>query len=117
MKKLFYILFVITVAIACKKDQVPPAIELACTDDVSYSADILPLINLNCSTSGCHDANTAASGYDLSTYASISANASEILAVLNHESGVTAMPFGQPKLADTIIDKFACWKANGALEN
>ena len=99
---------------ACKKDKVSV---LACSDNVSYSADIYPLIMSNCSTSGCHDATSAASGYDLTNYTSISSNANIILQVLNHEPGVTAMPFGQPKLVDSIIAKVECWVANGSIEN
>lgn len=113
-KKLLIAFCTVAIVIACKKDKVPP---VACADNASFATDIVPLMNMNCSTSGCHDANSAQGGYDLTTYASISANADVILAVMNYESGVSPMPQGQPKLADTLIAKFACWSANGALEN
>ena len=113
MKKLFYIFCVIAIAVACKKDQVPP---ITCTDNVSYSADILPLINLNCSTSACHSATDVAGGYDFTTYASISSNVNKILSSIDG-SGPISMPQGQPSLADSIVAKVACWSANGALEN
>lgn len=101
---------------SCKKDKVPEILPVE-NCEVSFAVDITPIINVNCSTSGCHDSGSAASGYDLTTYASISTNADIILSVMNHESGVAAMPFGQPKIADTTIAKFSCWTANGALEN
>ena len=114
MKSLLIIFCGVLVFLACKKDQVPVT---ACADNVSFSAEIAPLINQNCSTSGCHDAATAASGYDLSNHLSIKANADIILSVMNHSSGVSPMPQGQSKLADSLIAKFECWKANGSLDN
>lgn len=104
---------VAVVVISCTKDKTALP---ACPATISYQADILPVIQTSCSTSGCHDAS-AAGGYDLSTYAGVSSNTTNILAAIRQETGVTAMPLGAPKLADSIIDKFNCWVEQGALDN
>ncbi|OFZ09919.1 MAG: hypothetical protein A3D92_21465 [Bacteroidetes bacterium RIFCSPHIGHO2_02_FULL_44_7] len=87
--KIFLAAMVVLLGVlACTKDQTPPA---ECVDAVSFAADVAPLIAVNCSTSGCHDAS-AAGGYDLSSYVGIEANASRILNVINHDSGFVPMP-------------------------
>ncbi len=88
-----------------------------CPDTISFSAQVMPIFDLNCSTSGCHDATTAQSGYNFTTYANIAANSSVILDVINHGSGVTPMPFGSPKLADSLIQQIECWVLQGKLDN
>lgn len=113
-KYLILIFLLMTAILACKKDKAP---NIVCTDTVSYATEIAPLINMNCSTSGCHDAITAESGYDLTTHAAVSANADIIISVINQEGGFTPMPLGQSKLADSLINKFTCWANNGALDN
>lgn len=112
-KILFAALTVILIVMACKKDQ---TVKPECFDSVSYANDVKPLMELNCSTAGCHDAS-AAGGYNLSTYSSVSANADRILNVLNHNAGYTPMPMGGNKLADSLIQKVECWVKQGALDN
>jgi len=121
MKKLFF-----TFALAaltglsmksCAKEKVPVQITTDITDTISYSEKIQPLIDINCATSGCHDAGTAQSGYDLSTYAGISTNASDMLNAMRGQNGFTQMPFGSPMLADSSILQFEAWIAQGKLDN
>ncbi|GCD76699.1 hypothetical protein JCM31826_01810 [Thermaurantimonas aggregans] len=38
---------------------------------ICFEASILPVIQANCGTAGCHDATTAADGYDLTNYIGI----------------------------------------------
>ncbi len=102
--------------ISCKKDQTQPLTPEACPDTISFSTTVEPLIQQNCSTSGCHDAS-AAGGYDLVGHANIAANASVINDVMNHNAGVTAMPFGGNKLADSLLQQYDCWVQQGALDN
>ena len=104
---------VVLIASSCKKDIAPLA---TCVDEISYTQDVKPIIDLNCSTSGCHDASTAG-GYSFISYVSVSANASAILSVINHESGFTPMPYGTGKLADSTIQRINCWIQQGKLNN
>ncbi|MFN3951434.1 MAG: c-type cytochrome [Thermaurantimonas sp.] len=38
---------------------------------ICFESEILPIIQSNCASAGCHDATTAADGYDLTTYRGI----------------------------------------------
>ncbi len=114
-----FVLMAVSVA-SCNKDKtlIEPVVDnSACPDTISFAATVEPLIQANCSTSGCHDAATATSGYNLEGYVNISTNANIISDVINHNSGPTPMPFGQPKLNDTLIQQFDCWVAQGTLDN
>lgn len=105
---------------SCNKDktQLPvPVTPEECPTTISFAGFVEPMIQANCSTSGCHDAATATQGYNLEGHLNISANAQAILNVINHESGVTPMPYFQPKLSDTIIQQFDCWVSQGTLDN
>ena len=98
---------------SCKKDK---ASAFSCTDEVSFTQEVQPLIDLNCSTSGCHDV-TAEGGYEFKDHATISTAIDRILAAINHESGTTPMPLGADKLPDSSIQLIMCWSSAGALDN
>ncbi|MDG1331997.1 MAG: hypothetical protein P8P74_06690 [Crocinitomicaceae bacterium] len=102
---------------SCNKDKTGEIVLNECADTVSFATTIEPLIQSNCSTSGCHDAASSASGYNLEGYSNISANANIILTVIRHESGVVPMPYFQPKLNDSIIKDVGCWINQGTLNN
>lgn len=115
------VLVVMTLGISssCNKDKTPVLVPIPtdCPDTISFSGIIEPMIQLNCSTSGCHSAASAAAGYDLEGHANISANAAIILNVIRHDVGFTQMPYFQPKLNDTIIQQYTCWMDQGKLNN
>lgn len=116
------LLITIVTISSCNKDKtqlpvVVPVTPEQCADTISFAGFVGPMIEANCSTSGCHDAATASNGYNLEGHLNISTNAQAILNVINHESGVVAMPYFQPKLSDTIIQQFFCWVDQGALDN
>lgn len=106
------------VVYGCTKDKtlVNPQVELNCTPNVSFSTDIAPIIQQNCSTSDCHDA-MAAGGYEFLTHASISSNSDQMLGAMKHEANFVAMPYQLPKLSDSLIQKFECWILQGKLDN
>ena len=103
---------------SCKKDMTmapDPGLEY-CHDTISFVGTVEPIIQLNCSTTGCHD-GTAGGGFYLLGYANISSNVSIILDVINHNGGFTAMPLGGNKLADSTIQQITCWNLQGAQDN
>jgi hypothetical protein len=103
---------------SCSKDNVSQySTGSLCQDTVSYAQKIQPLINQNCSTSGCHDTGSQAGGYDFTDYGTVAAHASLMISAMRHESGVSQMPQGQPQLADSLIQQFSCWIEQGKLEN
>lgn len=122
MKKLIFIgtIGILTFASvpSCSKDNVVDYIDVEnCKDTISYSQQIEPMLLNNCATSGCHDATTAESGYNLTSHDAISSNASVILSAIRHDAGTAAMPEGADKLADSLIQQFSCWIYQGKKNN
>ncbi len=98
-----------------KADQMYPAPSQAGTPcdtmNVTYTADIKPIMDQNCALSGCHDATTKSFGYDLSSYngSVATANSGRFLGVIRHDAGFIAMPKGMAKLDNCSIQKIAAW--------
>lgn len=88
-----------------------------CPDTISFAAKIQPLVQASCATGGCHDASSAAGGYNLTTHDNIAANASIMLSAMRWENGTAAMPDGGDQLADSLLQQFSCWIQQGKLNN
>jgi len=101
---------------SCTKDKAPEIVTTDITDTISFNEKISPLIDLNCATSGCHDAGTATSGYDLSTYEGIRDNANMMLNAMRGQ-GAVQMPYNLPPLADSSIAQFEAWIVQGKQNN
>lgn len=121
MRLIIILLAVLTglVISRCTKDKTAPLVELPsyCVDTISFTTQIKPIFDVNCSTSGCHDSGSAADGKVLETYNQISDRADEILPTIKHDPTKTPMPIGADKLPDSIIQKFECWILQGKLNN
>ncbi|MBL4862044.1 MAG: hypothetical protein JKY09_03380 [Crocinitomicaceae bacterium] len=85
-------------------------------DTISFTTQIEPLMDLNCSTSGCHDASASAGGYNLTGHLDISTQANIILSAIKHETP-NLMPLGSPQIADSLIAQFETWINQGLLDN
>ncbi len=111
---------VVVLISACAKDKVQlveePVSNTECSSTISYNSQVRPIIELNCATSGCHDASTSG-GYQFLTYADVSQHAEIIRKTIKHEAGVQIMPKGLPKLNDSLIKTFDCWITQGTLNN
>jgi len=119
MKRIIIPIIIGTISLAsCKKDVTPEFIPVAenCPDTISYSMQIQPLLDINCSTSGCHDAASGASGYVLETHSQVSSASSIVFNAMSH-SGASPMPLGGDKLADSLIKQFECWIEQGTQNN
>lgn len=100
---------------SCKQDKIT-AFSNDCPDFISFQESIEPMINTNCSTSGCHAAGF--NSPELVTYEDIANNTDIILNRLQKDpTDSQLMPLGGPKLADSLIQQFKCWVAQGALDN
>lgn len=117
MKYLLFTLLFITV-LSCRKDKIEEIIpvEEECPEERSFSQDVLPILNNNCSTSGCHDAGSQSGGYVFETYEQVDQHAVIMSSAMKHETS-SPMPQGQPKLADSLIQTFDCWIKQGKLDN
>ena len=110
----FAIIIASSIVYSCTKDHVPAVIvDSNCTDTISFATQILPMIEANCVS--CHGSPNS-TGYTLTDYSNISANAAAILNSLSGTS-VALMPQGGPALNDSLIQQFSCWKSQGTLNN
>jgi len=86
---------------------------------ICFERDILPIFNSKCAMSGCHDAGTAAEGYDLSNYSKIVGDGivkgkfgkSEIYEEIEDNE---MPPKGYTKLSDAEKQMLYDWIADGA---
>jgi hypothetical protein len=119
MKKIILMISFFTVLYSCKKDMVDDdnVTALNCEDTISYAQDIQPFLDINCSTSGCHNSTTNAAGYVFEDFEDASLHADIILNVIRHDAGFSPMPQGGAKLSDAIIQQMECWVDQGKLNN
>jgi hypothetical protein len=120
---LFLLLFVLLAGLiqGCyydKKETLypPMGMGIACdTTAITFSGKIQPVLNAACI--GCHNANNASGGHNLSTHAGVLASGSRLLGSVKHSSGYSAMPKNAPKLNDCQILIIEMWLQNGSLNN
>jgi len=110
-------LFIVDMTIsACTKDKVQPApIDTSCADTISFANDILPIMQSNCT--GCHNANNASGGYDLTNHAGVTQNTGKLYGSIVHDGSASSMPEGGNKISDALIQKVYCWINQGAKNN
>jgi mono/diheme cytochrome c family protein len=110
-------LTIIAALTSCKKDYVDT--ETA----VCFQSDVLPIFQSNCAQSGCHNATDKKKGYDLTTFAGITAKGvkagdyknSNMYQVLVKPFGPEAMPQSPyPRLKTEQIATIALWIQQGA---
>lgn len=87
------------------------------TANVSYSGDVWPIINTNCT--GCHSGAAASGNVRLENYSQIkiAADNGSLLAVIKHENGWSPMPKGGAQLSDCNISTIEEWINQGTPEN
>jgi hypothetical protein len=106
--RLFVLLSLVTLYYACSKSS-SGGTSGTCDPNVSYSTQLLPLLNQKCNFSGCHDNSSAAA---LNNYVTVRDGAAQI------KSSVVAgrMPRnGTLTAAEKSI--ITCWVDSGAKNN
>ena len=87
----------------------------------TYSKNVLPIMNAQCATAGCHNAVTASAGANLSGYAAtksyITNSKDFFIGSIKHTSGFSIMPKGGNKLATCDISKIESWINAGMPNN
>src|SRR5690606_8039322 len=81
-------------------------------EEISYAADIRPLIDVNCSSSGCHGAGSLE--FELLTYNQVKLKASDIRQVVWVDR---ATPHYTVSMSDADRQKFRDWVDAGAPNN
>lgn len=94
---------------SCTKDKTET--QLVCTESISFSGQIAPLISTNCVN--CH--NSGGTPPVLTNHNEIAANATKISKSMH--GTLQLMPINGPKLADSLIHHFDCWVKQGKLDN
>lgn len=86
-------------------------------ENVSYTNDVLPIINTNCAVSGCHAGPTGAAGVTLDDYTQLKAIVDDerLINVINNTNNYSLMP--PSGLADSSIALIEQWVVEGAEEN
>ncbi len=124
MKKIFYIIFIltsITVISSCYYDnfeEINPGAGLTCDTSisVSFATNILPIMQSNCGTNNpaCHNAS-GAGFYQLDNIAGIDAAIADgkFIESIKHENGVSRMPKNSPKMDDCNIALIDKWLSTG----
>jgi hypothetical protein len=117
MKNSIYSISIAIVMIAitsCAKDKVGdnlPYPEVICSDTISFSNEVLLIIQNNCT--GCHDNQN---GYTFTNHHNIADNYAAIIGSMKGQ-GFKLMPDGGPALPDTVIQKIQCWVNQGMKNN
>lgn len=105
---------------SCKHDPVEvdgiPA-QVCDTIDVSYSADIVPVLQSNCTN--CHSGSAPQGGINLSEYSQVRVYAEngKLFGSINHEPGFSSMPPSQPKLPSCTLKVVKAWIDQGIQNN
>ena len=81
----------------------------------TYSTEVLPLMETKCKS--CHTGASAGGGILIENYDQTKANAAKILTSINHSTGVSAMPKGEPIMPICEIKKIQKWVDNGTPNN
>lgn len=86
---------------------------------MSYSTNVVPILQENCYT--CHgNGNTAGSGgILLEGYSNLKVYATngQLVGNVTHAPGYVPMPYGLPKLPNCEVNTIVDWVNNGALNN
>lgn len=115
----FIALLLLSILFSCEKEEAQELPTYDCTGlTPTYTAEIKPIIDTNCATTGCHNSSSQAGGINLSTYAltSSESNNARFLGSIQHLSAYSSMPRNSAKLSDTAIQLIFCWVENGQPE-
>lgn len=126
MKYWLVVIIIPCILLGCKhiceydlSNQQPPT-DILCSDtlNVSWSATIQPIINLNCVNS-CHNPTTYSGSIDLSTYTLVAIFAAEgsLLNSILQNGNSAPMPYEASKLDYCAIAKVRNWVKDGYAEN
>jgi hypothetical protein len=124
MKRFFCVALMATAGVvffslACTKKNEQEFAKVCTTDSMSYSKDIVPILENNCY--GCHgNGNTGGSGgINLDGYANLNVMVKNghLIGCVTHAPTFTPMPYNLPKLPDCEISKIVAWVDQGALDN
>jgi hypothetical protein len=104
-----------------KADLLYPDGKTPCDTSVvaKFSSEVLPIMNANCNTSGCHSTTSASGGIILDTYAGVKTQAlnGRLMGSMNQTGAYSSMPKGAAKLPSCTLTKIQQWINSGTPNN
>ena len=109
MNKTLLAFIVIALSVSsCKKDSTESCVATDTTQ--TYTAKVKPILDMHCTTAGCHDAGTQSGGVNLTNYNG-AVDATKTHSLLTQvETGL--LPQGMPHLSDAEINSIKAWRDN-----
>ena len=108
----------IAVMEGCTYEVAPPPLPCEDIAGVSFSGDVLPLLDVHCN--GCHSGGSPSAGLNLENHASVAQSVLEgsLLERLNlPQTDIRMMPQFGNSLPECDIALFEVWASEGALNN
>lgn len=89
------------------------------TTDITYAADIVPILQSNCYSCHGENTNSGSMGIVLEGYDNIKPKADNgtLIGVITHAAGFPPMPKDGAKLSECNINKIRAWIDEGAQDN
>ncbi len=118
MKRLALIIFISLFIASCYYDVEEELYPNGCgTGSITFTSTIVPVLKNNCYD--CHSSSNVQGGVILEGYANVKTYVSngKLLSSIKHDGNSFAMPQGEPKLSDCLINKIETWINNGAPNN
>jgi hypothetical protein len=120
MNKISFIVILLSIVLFACNDK-----DCHTSSSLSYNADIQPIFNDHCATSGCHTSASKSGGLDLSagnSFAELSKSGSGYINTSKPKSSLlySEMRSDMPpsgKLDDCTLEKIEKWMAQGAKNN
>lgn len=101
-----------------KAELVYPAQPVCDTANMSYSANIVPILTANCYV--CHGGTASGSGgrkFDSHALLMNYVASGKLEKAVTHSAGATPMPYNQPKMPSCTVNKIVAWIHQGAKNN
>lgn len=91
--------------------------EMCLTENMSYTNDIVPILETHCLT--CHNQGSNFGNVTLEGHSNLQifANNGRLLGAITHMEGFSPMPQGNPQLSSCQIEKISAWITQGTLNN
>jgi hypothetical protein len=117
-KGIFFIAFITACGTSKKSETTYTPIDCNTVTEISYKNDILPILEPNCASGGCHNDKSRKHNISVLNLDDVKKAASkgELLGTIKHEKGYPKMPMFKPKLKNEDIQKIECWVKNGMKE-
>ena len=121
MKKIIVTVAIALLVAGCYWDNVEtlfPDLDQCDTLDVSFSADVIPILRNNCFS--CHSNSNSpdfANGLSLEDYEDVAAMSDRIVGAIMHKDGFIPMPQGNEQLDSCQIETIEAWVNQGSRNN